>query len=238
MHKTQEGLYKPVKKWLQRYSISESELARRSGVSSSRINKWLKGVCTLNKDSIVSIYGVADILMENIEDYFVPHPTYDVGEEWKQIIINDEPQKYLVSNKGRIWSITQDKEMILHKNRCGYMRVSFEINKRTKDFKVHQLVANAFIDNPNVLPQVNHIDGDKTNNDVKNLEWVTAKENTKHAYENGLHNNEKPITVIETGEWFKSIVAFKEKYGVRSGSQTTRALKTGASIKGVHIKYA
>ena len=196
MHKTQEGLYEPVKKWLQRYSISESELARRSGVSSSRINKWFKGVCALDKDSIDSIYGVTDIPMANVEDYFIPHPTYDTGEEWKQIIINDEPQKYLVSNKGRIWSITQDKEMILHKNRCGYMRVSFEINKRTKDFKVHQLVANAFIDNPNVLPQVNHIDGNKTNNDAKNLEWVTAKENTRHAYENGLLNNERPITVI------------------------------------------
>lgn len=238
MYKTQEKLYEPVKKWLQRYSISESELARRSGVSSSRINKWLKGVCALNKNSIASIYGVVGIPMGNVDDYFVPHPTYNAGEEWKQIIINDEPQKYLVSNKGRIWSITQDKEMILHKNRCGYMRVSFEINKRTKDFKVHQLVANAFIDNPNGLPQVNHIDGDKTNNDVKNLEWVTAKENTRHAYENGLLNNERPITVIETGEWFKSIVAFKEKYGVRSGSQTMKALKTGSSIKGVHIKYA
>ena len=54
---------------------------------------------------------------------------------------------------------------------------------------MHLLVARAFIPNPDNKPQVNHIDGNKKNNDISNLEWATAKENVIHAYRTGLHDN-------------------------------------------------
>lgn len=68
----------------------------------------------------------------------------------------------------------------------GYYGVSLRTNRGTKTFMVHRLVATMFIPNPNNLPMVNHKDGIKTNPDVSNLEWCTAKHNNIHAVENGL----------------------------------------------------
>lgn len=76
----------------------------------------------------------------------------------------------------------------------GYLNIRIHIDqKHCKTYLVHRLVAGAFIPNPNNLPQVNHIDGDKTNNAVKNLEWCTQSENIKHSIRIGLKNNDKQI---------------------------------------------
>lgn len=68
-------------------------------------------------------------------------------------------------------------------NPKGYCIVTFSVNGKTKGFGVHQIVARQFVenDNPECKTQVNHLDGDKTNNHIENLEWVTAKENMRHS---------------------------------------------------------
>lgn len=76
-----------------------------------------------------------------------------------------------------------------------YARVRLYKNGKSKDLVVHRLVAEAFIPNPERKPQVNHIDGNKRNNSVSNLEWCTQAENNRHAIDNGLQD---PSVMIET----------------------------------------
>lgn len=107
-------------------------------------------------------------------------------EIWKDI--KGYEGKYKVSNLGRVKSKRRNKERIMkpNKSKKGYLRLNFTINYKSKSFQVHRLVAQSFIPNPEKLPEVNHIDGNKLNNNVKNLEWVTTSENCKKAWKIGL----------------------------------------------------
>lgn len=96
---------------------------------------------------------------------------------------------YIISDSGIVKNITRNKILSFD---CGqYLRVTLYREGSSKKFLVHRLVAETFIPNPNNFPEVNHIDGNKRNNSVYNLEWVSHSENLKHAYKNGLaHSTE------------------------------------------------
>jgi len=103
---------------------------------------------------------------------------------------------YQISNLGRIWSVPRkrkcDNQSIGNKflkprqdKKTGYLKVALYKNGKAKVFYVHRLVALHFIPNPSNLPQINHKDGDKTNNSINNLEWVTASQNIKDSFKKG-----------------------------------------------------
>jgi hypothetical protein len=92
---------------------------------------------------------------------------------------------YEVSEYGDIKRISKSK-ILKPQIVKGYHKLSLCQKSITKQHSVHRLVALAFIPNPLNKEQVNHIDGNKLNNHVSNLEWATPKENTNHAWDNGL----------------------------------------------------
>lgn len=97
---------------------------------------------------------------------------------------------YEITKDGKVYSLKHKKrkEIFGYVDKDGYRRVIIYENKKRKKHYVHRLVAEKYISNPNKLPQVNHKDGNKLNNDVKNLEWVTPKDNIQHAINLGLRN--------------------------------------------------
>lgn len=147
-------------------------------------------------------------------------------EIWKEI--PGYKGKYFVSSLGRILSKQNkygkgDKILRPLVSAGSYLRIHLCVDKRVDDQPIHRLVANAFIPNPKNKPQINHIDGNKHNNSVTNLEWCTPKENSRHrdlVIWKGEHRGgkkKKPVICVETGEKFSTI------------NSAARAYKTGAS---------
>lgn len=101
-------------------------------------------------------------------------------EIFKQI---DGYEDYEVSTWGRVFNKRTGNFLTPYHRHKGYLRVGLKNSKGIKHFKVHRLVAKAFIPNPENKPQVNHIDGNPGNNSVTNLERVTNKENREKAEE-------------------------------------------------------
>lgn len=130
-------------------------------------------------------------------------------ETWKAI--EGYEGLYEVSNLGRVKSLSRlrVKEHLLSqfKNHEGYKRVNLWKNNSSKKYSVHRLVAEAFIPNPESKPQVNHIDENKQNNSVENLEWVTAIENHNH----GTLNARISKSLTNNPRKSKSVSAFDDE---------------------------
>lgn len=171
-------------------------------------------------------------------------------EHWKAVPNTNE--KIFVSDMGRCKSLLRGSERILkmQADNKGYLRIRVTIDRKKMTFKVHREVAKAFIDNPENLPQVNHIDGDKNNNSVNNLEWVTNQENAIHAVKNGLWDSvfkgaqkanelqKKPI-VGRCGDITKRFSSVNEAQHFLDSRHITDVLKGKRNhVKGWTFRYA
>jgi hypothetical protein len=130
-------------------------------------------------------------------------------EIWKPIV---GTQGFIeISNEGRVRSLLRGEPRILKTqvDNNGYHRIRVTIERVKASYKVHREVAKAFICNPDNLPQVNHIDGDKNNNCISNLEWVTNKDNAHHAIQNGLWDSVLEGARRENESRKKPIIAYR-----------------------------
>lgn len=130
----------------------------------------------------------------------------------------NEHENYVFSTEG---IRNRDKSNMMRKYVCpkGYIRYPLKKDGKLKWISFHRLIAKTFIPNPLNLPDVNHIDGDKFNNNVENLEWVTKRQNAKHAMDTGLAkvklNQEKANEIRKL--FSETIISRKDlaaKYGV------------------------
>lgn len=127
---------------------------------------------------------------------------------------------YAISSKDNlVLNIKTGKAIKPFKDSCGYLMVNLYNNDKKKTCLIHRLVATHFIDNPENKPCVNHIDGNKENNDIPNLEWATHSENMVHAYNTGL---KKPNKGIYNNHRSKPVIAISPCGYVRRYFPSTR----------------
>ena len=142
---------------------------------------------------------------------------------------------YKVDENGNVFSVRNNKLLKRMMFPSGYEYVHLCNGKgKTKLFRVHRLVAETFIPNPNNLPEVNHKDGDKLNNNVKNLEWCTNVENMRHSVETGLRNikgENNPSAKLTV----KDVINIRKEYIPKSKEFGTVALARKYGVTNVMI---
>lgn len=153
-------------------------------------------------------------------------------EIWKDI--EEYEGLYKISNLGRVKScklIHKGKEKILRQSLTykGYLQVCLSKNNKQKTFRVHRLVAKAFIPNISNKPQINHIDSNKQNNEISNLEWVDNGENQKHAFKYGnqiRYKGSKNCSSIKIVQYDKDDNLIQEWGSIAEASQSNKISKT------------
>jgi hypothetical protein len=147
---------------------------------------------------------------------------------------------YEVSDHGRVRSFYSGRILSLQPHKDGYLQVALSRDGKSYHRLVHRLVAMAFSDCTDYSLEVNHVDGDKTYNDISNLDWVTPSENVIHAYRTGLHKGtNKRIQIIENGKEFESLKLCAEYLNVNPAS-ICHALKNDRgshTVKGYTFRY-
>lgn len=173
-------------------------------------------------------------------------------EFWKYIEGYEE--RYSISSFGRVRSEKRNCNFVKGKTRIveekilkqsiekdGYLTVGLSKNSKTKTFKVHRLVALTFLRNEENKEQVNHIDGNKQNNNIENLEWCTMSENMKHAVKNGLNNccinMRKPVICLNNGIVYVSITDCELKTGIDDCTIINSCKKLRPTRNGLDFRY-
>ena len=141
---------------------------------------------------------------------------------WKKFIYEGQETDYSVSTEGEVRKDTTNY-ILSQSSQQDYKFVGLLINGKQKRMRVHRMVALTFIDNPDNKPYVNHINGNRSDNNVENLEWVTPSENTQHAVNTGLFKSGRNRAVIQynlNGEQMATFESASEAARQTGGSQS------------------
>lgn len=138
-------------------------------------------------------------------------------------------EDYMVSSDGKVWSLKSGKmkELKLRIRKDGYLDVNLYTNGQIAHKRVHRLVAEAFITNPENKPEVNHKDEDKTNNSAENLEWCDRNYNNNFG-----HRNEKSRKT-QTNDPVKSTPVLCEETGEQYPSAHEASRQTGVDVSNI-----
>lgn len=156
-------------------------------------------------------------------------------------MVNGETyDNYEVSNTGKVRSLNyrhtgQIKELALNKDTDGYLQVALWKNGTYKTRKVHRLVACTFIPNPHNKPTVNHINENKHDNRVENLEWADMKEQNEHGTR--TERTKKKVRCIETGKIYDSVTKASEETGLYITSITRCCRGKTKTCGNLHWEY-
>lgn len=155
-------------------------------------------------------------------------------EQW--IEIKDFPN-YEVSNLGVVRNKTTKQVKRFSDNGRGYLRGTFYKNNKGTTLYLHRILAIAFLENPNNYPEVNHKDGDKTNNSLENLEWCSSQDNQMHKMYVLKHGNCKTVECVETGATYPSTMEAERATNCdhRHISECCRGIRTICG--GYHWRY-
>lgn len=147
---------------------------------------------------------------------------FDGFGEWKPIPGYED--HYLVSESGEVWSVRSERKLSLKREKSGYLRVNLSVCGASKTFAVHRLVAMAFIPNPEGKPTVNHINENKGDNRVENLEWATIKEQNAHGTrtQRAVANTD---WAARTAKMDYSAIARKHNYKSMNDAQKKRVVQ-------------
>ena len=179
-----------------------------------------------------------------MKDYIVK------SEVWKDI--PEYNGAYQISNLGNVKAVSRSVKGYKSRyavptrmkkktiNSMGYEVVGLWKDNKQNLALIHRLVAEAFIENPNCYPEINHVDGNKLNNDISNLEWCDTRMNIDHAYRIGLTTRAKKVKCVETGQIYRSQTQASMKlYGTRKNQSAIGAVALGKrkTHKGLHWEF-
>lgn len=170
----------------------------------------------------------------------------EINEEWRDI---KGCEIYQVSSLGRVKSIRRtakskngsirtvgEKILKPRKNKNGYLMVHLSNEGKKKNLYIHRLVADAFLENPYNLPQVNHKDENTLNNRVENLEFCTQDYNNK--YGTRTERTSKKVKCLETGFIYPSTIEVERKLGFSSANISRCCNKKRKTCGGLHWEWA
>lgn len=154
-------------------------------------------------------------------------------ESWKQV--EGYPHLF-VSNTGKVWTTIHSRYLRPHLTNRGYLRVPLVKNGRRKLAHLHRIVAEAFIPNPKGLTDVDHINGNKLDNRVENLQWMSRGDNLRKA-NNPRCEGGKPVICIETGKIYKSLTQASRELKIPVATISAIARGEYGSYHNLHFGY-